>query len=343
MPESSERGTPVVMLTKSIMNLDRTKKEYYKELLLRMGMIRSFEETVLKLHTEGRIHGTFHLCIGEEAADVGTTGALKEKDYVFATHRGHGVAIGKGADPARLMAEMLGREGGCNLGRGGSMHMTDTARGLIGSNGVVGANAPLACGAALSIRQQKLQNRVSVCFMGDGAVNAGAAMESMNLAGVWRLPVIFAVIDNHYAVSTPAERSTAVTDLSLRAAAFGLNYFECDGNDVLAVADCFGKARLSVLQEEKPCLFVARTYRISGHSKSDRNRYRTEEEIRFWNSRGPIVRFCEQLRENEICTEEELRAVLEQADREIEGASAWALSQPPADESLESLTASVYA
>ncbi len=318
-------------------------KKEYRELLLRMMKVRTFEEEVRRLYNEGAVHGTLHLCVGQEAADIGSTAVLKEQDYVFPTHRGHGICIGKGTDMKKMMAELLGRSTGTNFGRGGSMHICDISHGILGSNGVVGANAPIACGAALTILSQKQEDRVVVCFTGDGAANTGAVMESMNLAGLWKLPVIFVLMDNHYAVSTLVENATANPDFSRRAEAFNMNCYEVDGNDILAVAETMSLARESVLKDHKPCLVIEHTYRISGHSKSDCNKYRSEEEIRYWEERGPIVRFSSRLISEGIMTGEEIEDIKAEAETAVNEAVAFALASGPAADSAGMLVQAVYA
>ena len=321
----------------------RTDRDFYKELYYSMLLIREFEEEVKRLYAEGAIHGTLHLCFGEEAVDAGSTAVLGEADYVFPTHRGHGVCIGRGVDIRAMMAELLGRSTGTNMGRGGSMHICDIKKGIIGSNGIVGANGPLACGAALAAKSRHVRDCVSVCFTGDGAANSGAMLEAMNLAGLWKLPVIFVLVENHYAVSTTVERGSANTDFSVRAEAFGLGCFEADGNDVLEVADTMSRAREYVLSNERPCLVIEHTYRVAGHSRSDQNKYRTEEEIRYWKDRGPIVRFRKRLLEELMFTEDELAEMESLAAAQAREASDHALSQPVADESIGSLVHAVYA
>lgn len=318
-------------------------KKYYEELMLRMMVIRSFEEEVMRLYKEGAVHGTLHLCIGEEAADVGSTAVLKDEDYLFTTHRGHGACIGKGADIKAMMAEILGRSSGTNHGRGGSMHICDIRHGIIGSNGIVGADAPLACGAALTIKLRNIVDRVAVCFTGDGAANSGAVLESMNLAGIWKLPVIFVLLENHYAVSTSVERASADIDFSKRAEPFGLGCFETDGNDILAVADTMAKARSFVIEKKQPCLVIEHTYRIAGHSKSDRNRYRSRDEISYWEERSPIIRFRDRLIAEGICLSEEIEALERRAHEAVAEAAGYALAEPLADESAAELMHAVYA
>lgn len=319
------------------------EKKHYEELMLRMMKIRNFEEELMRLYEEGAVHGTLHLCIGEEAADVGSTAALKEEDYIFGTHRGHGVCLGKGADIRRMMAEVLGRVTGTSFGRGGSMHVSGIEHGAMGSNGVVGANAPIACGTALSIKLKGIRDRVAVCFTGDGAANTGAVLESMNLAGIWKLPVIFVLIENKYAVSTAVERASAVADLTKRAEPFGLKCFETDGNDILAVEKTMKEARDYTASGMMPSLVIEHTYRIAGHSKSDHNRYRTQEEIDFWKQRGPIIRFRDKLISQCIFTAEEIDAIEKKAKDTVSDAISYALGQPHADGSAESLEAAVYA
>ena len=203
---------------------------------------------------------------------------------------------------------------------------------------IVRAGVPTACGAALSIRLKKIPDRVAVSFFGDGAANAGTVLESMNLAGVWKLPIIFILEDNHYAVSTPIERSAADPDLTKRGIPFGLRTFEADGNDVLAVYETVREARAAVLQDERPCFVVLHTYRISGHSRSDQNTYRCEEEIRCWEEHGPIVRFRQFLLEEEVFSANELDAVEASVDREVRDAVTWALRQPyPDTDGMEEL------
>ncbi len=318
-------------------------KQKCKELMLRMMKVRRVEEAIRRLYEKGAVHGTLHLCIGEEAADVGSTAVLKNEDLVYATHRGHGICIGKGVDEKKLIAEILGKSAGTNRGRGGSMHISDLDHGVVGCDGIVGANAPLACGAALALKSKKVPDRVVVCFTGDGAMNTGAVMESMNLAGIWKLPIIFVLVENHYAVSTLVGRASANPDFTQRAAAFGLNCFETDGNDVLAVTETMEKARASVLEEQKPCLVIEHTYRIAGHSRSDKNKYRTEEEIEYWNQRGPIIRFRDKLIAEGMFTAGEIEELAVQARQETDRAVEYALAQPAADDSISDLVRSVYA
>ncbi len=323
--------------------MSKDKKQYYEELLLKMMAIHDFEEEIMRLYKEGAVHGTLHLCTGEEAVDVGSTAVLKDRDYIFSTHRSHGVYLGRGGDINAAMAEVLGRASGTTRGRGGSMHICDPEHGVLGSNGIVGANAPHACGAALTIKLKGIHDAAAVCFSGDGAANAGAVLESMNLAGVWKLPVIFVLVENHYAVSTVVERASANADFTKRAEPFGLECFEADGNDLTEVMDVMLKAREYAVTNMKPCLVVEHTYRVAGHSKSDRNKYRSTAEIEYWKARGPIRRFKDKLLEECISTAAELAELELKAKRIVKEATEYALKQPMAEQSADALERAAYA
>ncbi len=316
-------------------------KEFLQELMVRMMTVNKFEEQAFWLFGQGLVHGTMHLSIGEEATGVGTTAALTKEDYMLATHRGHGQALGKGVDLNSMMAEILARATGTNHGKGGSMHICDFDNGILGANGIVGANGPIACGAALTIKMKKIPNRVCAAFFGDGASNEGAILESMNLAAAWDLPVMFILTNNTYGMSTPLDRVVKNKDLKQRAAAFGFKAYECDGNDVLAVYETVKEAREYVVAGNGPVLVVEHTYRTSGHSKSDGNLYRTKEEIKYWADRNPIIRFRQFLTENGIFTGEEIDAMQASADQAIADAIEYAKAQPQPE--VADLEADVYA
>ncbi|MCI9270060.1 MAG: thiamine pyrophosphate-dependent dehydrogenase E1 component subunit alpha [Dorea sp.] len=316
-------------------------KEFLQELMVRMMTVNKFEEQAFWLFGQGLVHGTMHLSIGEEATGVGTTAALTKEDYMLATHRGHGQALGKGVDLNSMMAEILARATGTNHGKGGSMHICDFDNGILGANGIVGANGPIACGAALTIKMKNIPNRVCAAFFGDGASNEGAILESMNLAAAWDLPVMFILTNNTYGMSTPLDRVVKNKDLKQRAAAFGFKAYECDGNDVLAVYETVKEAREHVVAGNGPVLVVEHTYRTSGHSKSDGNLYRTKEEIKYWADRNPIVRFRQFLTENKIFTDKEIDAMQETADQAIADAIEYAKAQPQPE--VADLEADVYA
>ena len=311
-------------------------KKFLKELMIRMMTVNKFEDTAFWLFGQGLVHGTMHLSIGEEATGVGTTAALKKDDYMLATHRGHGQAIGKGVDLNSMMAEILARQTGTNHGKGGSMHICDFDNGILGANGIVGANGPIGCGAALSIKMKGIKDRVCATFFGDGASNEGAILESMNLAAAWDLPVLFVLVNNTYGMSTPIDRVTKNTDLKQRAGAFGFKAYECDGNDVLAVYETVKEAREYVVAGNGPALIVEHTYRTSGHSKSDGNLYRTKEEIQYWKDRNPIKRFSDFLIENKLFTQKQIDNMQKTADKLVNDAVEYAKAQPqPVVEDLE--------
>ncbi len=316
-------------------------RPFLQELMTRMMTVNKFEDEVYWLFGQGLVHGTMHLSVGEEATAIGTTAALTEEDYMLATHRGHGQAIGKGVNVNEMMAEILGRASGTNHGKGGSMHICDFDHGILGANGIVGANGPIACGAALTIKMKKIPDRVCAVFFGDGASNEGALMESLNLAAAWDLPVMFILTNNQYGMSTHISKASRNTDLRQRADAFGIKSWECDGNDVLAVYETVKEARQYVVDDGGPAMVVEHTYRVSGHSKSDGNLYRSKEEIQYWKDRNPIKRFREFLTENGIFTDAEIDTMQARADQIISDAVEYARAQPePEDVDLE---ADVYA
>lgn len=306
-------------------------KELMKTLLRRMQLGRKFEKKILSLFAEKLLHGTMHPGIGEEASGVGACAALEKQDYILATHRSHVQLIGRGIDVRGMMCEIMGRENGTNRGRGGSMHIADASHGILGANGILGAGAPLACGAALAIKMDKKENTVTAVFYGDGASNEGAVHESMNLAAAWKLPVIFILMNNTYGMSTPLERAVNDMDLAKRGIPYGIRTFECDGNDVLSVYETVRSAREYCTGHGEPTYVVLHTYRTAGHSKSDVNRYRTQEEIELWKSRDPIVRFEKNLLENNVLSEEEIAAVDRESTGIVDDAVEYAKASPAPD------------
>lgn len=259
---------------------------YYRTMLT----IRCFEETVEDLFARGMIGGTTHPAAGQEAVAVGVCAALEKKDYVTSTHRGHGHMIARGGDPKRIMAELFGKETGYSRGRGGSQLMVDLSLGFLGSNGITGGGIPIATGAALSIKQQKT-GAVAVCFFGDGASNQGVFHESLNMAGLWKLPVVYVCENNLYAMSTPVTQAIPIPHIADRAASYGFAGQVVDGNDVLAVRDAVASACARARRLEGPTLLECKTYRFSGHSRGDPRKYRTCEEETAWREKGPLARF----------------------------------------------------
>jgi pyruvate dehydrogenase E1 component alpha subunit len=242
--------------------------------------------------------------------------ALRNTDYITSTHRGHGHCIGKGADPKLMFAEFFGKEEGYCRGRGGSMHIADVSTGNLGANGIVGGGLPIAVGAALAIKKQK-RDDVAMCFFGDGASNEGAFHEALNMASVWKLPVVFVCENNKYGMSVSTERSMAVANVADRAAAYAMPGIIVDGNSIADVEEAIAEAVARARRGEGPTLVECKTYRTRGHSRSDRNRYRSKEEIEEWKARDPIPHFEAELRAHGLATEAEVTAIRESAEAEI--------------------------
>lgn len=259
------------------------------EALRKMHLIRFFEEKAEALYALGKIHGTMHLSIGQEAAAVGACLALRPTDYLLSTHRGHGHCLAKGADPNLMMAEFFGKEVGYCRGRGGSMHIADVDGGNLGANGIVAGGLPISAGVGLSMQLQKL-DRVCLTFFGDGAANEGAFHETLNLAAIWSLPVVYLCENNQYAMSMPVANAFSIDRISDRAAAYNIPGVTVDGNDLLAVFTAVKAAVERARAGGGPSLIEAVTYRWRGHSKSDSQRYRTREEVSSWQDRDPIPR-----------------------------------------------------
>jgi acetoin:2,6-dichlorophenolindophenol oxidoreductase subunit alpha len=310
-----------------------------KDLYLKMVQTRNFEETAARLFAQGKVHGTAHFCIGEEATGVGACVALEPQDLIYATHRGHGQSIGKGSDIGRMMAEFLGKEAGFCKGKGGCMHIADLSIGNLGANGIVGAGIPIAVGAALTTQLKKL-DRVVLCFFGDGAANEGAFHEALNLASIWKLPVVFYCVNNQYGMSMHVSQHMNIEDISQRAASYGIEGRAFDGNDVLEVYRQTMAAR-EYARTEGPILVVANTYRIMGHSKSDAGKYRAKEEVAYWKERCPLIKMRAFLLDNDLCTEDEIKAIETQGEQDIKDAVAFAEASP--EPSVAEIEDDVYA
>jgi len=321
-------------------------KERALDLLRQMWEIRMFEDRVYDLLGRDLIKGASHLYAGEEAVAVGAISALRDDDLITSTHRGHGHCHARGATLAKteevrqehynkMMAELCGRATGYCRGRGGSMHIADVEKGNLGATGIVGGNIPVATGAGLA---QKLlgTDRVVLCFFGDGASNTGNFHESLNLAALWNLPVVYIVENNLYGMSVPVEKAAAKLDIADRACAYGIPGQVVDGMDVLAVRQAVSEAVERARRGEGPSLIECKTYRWYGHSRSDPRKYRTKEEEAAWRARDPIPNFAARLVEMGLATEAEIDAVEEQVEVAIEGATEFALSSPtPPVEELE--------
>ena len=305
-----------------------------------MLRIRLFEERVDELMMKGLIHGTTHLYVGMEAVATGVCSALRPGDCIASNHRGHGHCIAKGADLKRMMAELLGKATGYCKGNGGSMHIADLEQGNLGATGIVGSGIPLATGAALAIAMRK-EGKVVACFFGDGAANTGAFHESLNLAAIWKLPVIYVCENNQYAMSGSAREMFSIPRIADRGSAYGIPGITVDGNDVLAVHAAAAEAARRARGGEGPSLLTCETYRWKGHSRSDANRYRTKEEIAAWQARCPIRRLRLHL-ETAGALDDQAATVIEQGVRgEIEEAVRFAESSPAP--SLEGAEADLYA
>jgi len=329
--ENKEIQTP-----SSLADLDAEK---LLQMLEQMYLIRAFEESAHQQYAAGNVHGTMHLYVGEEAVAVGAMAALRPDDLITSTHRGHGHAIAKGQDVNGMMAELLGRETGVCHGRGGSMHMADLSLGSLGANGIVGGGLPLAVGAGLSMQLQGLDG-VVVCFFGDGAANIANFHESLNMASIWNLPVIFVCENNQYAMSMSTELSLSVPNVADRAVAYSMPGETIDGMDVFAVYEAVGKAVARARQGQGPTLIEALTYRYMGHSKSDRQVYRSKEEVKQWQDLDPINRFGAWLVQNDYLAQADLEAMEKAAQTAIDEAIQYAMGGP--EPSVAELTRDVY-
>ena len=308
--------------------------------LLKMYLIRYFEEKAETLYMMGKIHGTMHLSIGQEASAVGACLALRPDDYMLSTHRGHGHCVAKGADMKLMMAEFFGKEVGYCRGRGGSMHIADVDGGNLGANGVVGGGIPIAPGVGLSLKMQKA-DKVCLCFFGDGANNEGAFHESLNLSSVWELPVVYVCENNQYGMSMAFSRASAVDRISQRAEAYSMPGVTVDGNDLVEVYAAVKEAVDRARAGEGPSLIENVTYRWRGHSKSDRQLYRTRDEVKEWQDRDPIKRLRQKLMGGGLFSEAELDDVSKEATQIIEDSVAFA--EAAADPDPATILEGVYA
>ena len=319
------------------MTLSKARK---RELLRQMYTIRAFEEKAEQLYAMGKVHGTMHLSIGMEASAVGAIAALRPDDLILSTHRGHGHCIAKGADLNRMMAEFMGKENGYCRGRGGSMHIADVAGGNLGANGVVGGGIATAVGVGLGLKMQK-QDQIILCFFGDGAANLGTFNESLNMAAIWTLPVVYVCENNQYAMSFSVKKAFAIERISDRAAGYGMPGVTVDGNDLMAVYEAVSQGVKRARKGKGPSLIENVTYRWRGHSKSDVNRYRTREEIDAWKQKCPIKRFRARLIEEGVLTEEEADRIEQEAYAAIDAAVEFA--EASAEPALETIEEGVYA
>jgi TPP-dependent pyruvate/acetoin dehydrogenase alpha subunit len=310
------------------------------ELLRQMLLSRHFDEKVNDLYAEGKVHGTAHFYVGQESVAVGAISALKEGDVITSTHRGHGHAIAFGLDVDRMAAELLGQATGYCHGKGGSMHIADVGAGMLGANGIVGGSMGIACGAAWAFKRRG-QDHAALCFFGEGATNEGIFHEALNIATIWKLPVIFLCENNQYGMSMSVKRATAVENISDRAAAYGMPGVTVSGTELDEVHEAIAAALDRARAGEGPTLLEAITYRYLGHSKSDANLYRTREEIQTWRKQDPIQRFAMKLEEEGVLQTDEWRKLDEETRERIEEAFEKASKEP--DPEPDSALEDVYA
>jgi TPP-dependent pyruvate/acetoin dehydrogenase alpha subunit len=321
------------------MNQGKLRKTDLLDLLKKMLLVRAFEEKAGELFQQNLIPGFIHLSIGEEASSVGTCSVLRKEDYVASTHRGHGHLIAKGADPKFMFAELLGKATGYCKGKGGSMHIADFSIGILGANGVVAGGFPIIVGAGLSIKLRKT-DQVGVVFFGDGAANRGPFHEAVNMAAIWKLPVIFVCENNLYASTTPATYALAGGSVAARAAGYGIPGVSVDGNDLLAVRKVVGEAVERARKGQGPSIVENKTYRYRGHFEGDPQRYRSSEEIdKVRTKDDPIHRFTTLLRKEGILSDKQEKAIRGEVILQIEEAVSYAKSAPlpRPEEALEDL------
>ncbi len=305
-----------------------------REWLETMTLIRRFEERAGEMYARAKVGGFLHLSIGEEATIVGSARALRDTDYLISTYRSHGHALVRGTPPENVMAELFGRVDGCSGGRGGSMHMFDLSRRFMGGYGIVGGNLPIAAGIALA-SDYKDSDEVTLCTFGDGASNQGTFGETLNIAALWKLPVVFMVTNNQFGMGTALSRHSAVTDLQRKGESLGVPGMRCDGMDVLDTHAVLAEAIRHVREERQPVLVEAITYRFRGHSMADPEQYRTKEEVASWRERDPLPAFAELLVHEGVIEQSEREQIDAQAIARVDAAVEFAEASPfPTPDSL---------
>src|SRR5262244_2787839 len=315
--------------------------ELARRVLADMMLIRRFEEKAAEAYALGKIGGFLHLSIGEEAVAAGATSVLRPDDYAISTYREHGHCLAKGSDPRKVMAELFGRKDGLSKGKGGSMHLFDRSVNFLGGHGIVGAHLPIGVGAAFAIKYQG-GDQVALCFFGDGAVPEGEFHESMNLAALWKLPVIFLCENNRYAMGTSVERALAQTEIWKFGQTYGIPSERVDGMDVLAVREAVARAVARARKQKTPALLEADTYRYRGHSMRDPAGavYRTKEEVEREKLRDPIVLFRQKVLDESVLGDEDVRTLEKDVSDRIDDAVAFADASP--EPPLEWLMTDVY-
>lgn len=315
-------------------------KEKLLEMYRTMVKIRFFELKAAELFAAGKIPGFVHLYVGEEAVATGVCANLTDKDYITSTHRGHGHLIAKGGRIDLMMAELFGKATGYCKGKGGSMHIADVELGILGANGIVGAGLPIATGAAFACKYKKT-DRVAVCFFGDGASNRGTFHEALNMASIWKLPVIYVAENNMYGISNYQKNHMNIADIADRAAAYGIPGVVVDGNDVIAVYEAASEAVARARKGDGPTLIECKTWRHRGHFEGDPQVYKDPAEQEAWLKKDPIPRFEAKLLELNYATQGDLEAIKSEIQAEVEAAVRFAESSP--DPSPEDVYTDVYA
>ncbi|WP_371371785.1 thiamine pyrophosphate-dependent dehydrogenase E1 component subunit alpha [Sporomusa aerivorans] len=319
------------------MELSKEKLLGFYETML---TIRAFESKAVELFADNQLPGFVHLYLGEEAVATGVCGSLSDKDFITSTHRGHGHLIAKGGKVDLMMAELFGKATGYCKGKGGSMHIADVELGILGANGIVGAGQPIAAGAAFACKYKKT-DAVAVCFFGDGASNRGTFHEALNMASVWKLPLVFICENNMYGISNCQRDHMRVTDVSDRAAAYGIPGMTVDGNDVVAVYEAASEAIERARRGDGPSLVECKTWRWRGHFEGDPGAYKDPAEQEAWLKKDPIPRFAEKLLELKVATAAELDAIREKVQAQIDAAIRFSQESP--DPSPEEALTDVYA
>ena len=314
-------------------------RERAGKIYLTMRRIRAFEFKAVNLFENNKLRGSVHLYIGQEAIAATICSRLTDEDYIASTHRGHGHCIAKGASLDKCMAELMGKDTGYCRGRSGSMHIADFTKGNLGANAIVAGGIPIATGAALSLKMQH-RPHVAVSFFGDGASNEGVFHEALNMASIWKLPIIFVCENNHYGISMSQDRHQAIKDIADRGAAYNVPGVAVDGNDPIAVYEAAEEAVARARAGKGPTLIECKTYRQHGHFEGDPATYKPKEEQAAWMAKDPMPRFEKYLEENGVMTADEIKAVKDAVDKQIEEAIAFADAQPFAPE--ESAVVDVY-
>jgi pyruvate dehydrogenase E1 component alpha subunit len=322
-------------------NAAASDAELNKELLRSMLLQRRFEERCAEAYALGKIGGFCHLYIGQEAVSTGVLSLLRPDDYVITTYRDHGQALARGMSPRTVMSELFGRIDGCARGKGGSMHMFDKSLNFLGGHGIVGANVPLGTGVAFAIKYRG-GDQVCVCFMGESVVNTGAFHEALNMAGLWKLPIVYVIENNRYGMGTALERASAIHDIYERGASYNMSRAVCDGQDVFEVRGAIQKAIDRARTESMPTLLEVRTYRFMGHSMSDAvsGTYRTKAELEEYMKRDPIVLLRSQMVERGELSEEDLHKLDDELKAIVQ--DAWDFADKSPEPPLEALFEDVY-